>query len=141
MTDLRSELEAWCRSYVAAFEAYDAEQISSHWTFPALTTQADRSFTFKSAEHFASNTARLISFYQAQGVARVIRDVRDVRPLSDHAANMIVADRMLDATGAVIAEWQASYVLQRVAGTWKAVMAVADGEVDAWTARGTPLGG
>ena len=54
---------------------------------------------------------------------------------------MIVADRMLDATGAVIAEWQASYVLQRVAGTWKAVMAVADGEVDAWTARGTPLGG
>jgi len=54
---------------------------------------------------------------------------------------MIVSDVMSTANGDEIASWQAAYVLQRVNGAWKAVMAVADGETDAWAARGTPLGG
>ena len=39
--------------------------------------------------------------------------------------------------GVEIAGWQAAYVLQRVSGDWRAVMAVADGETEAWAARGT----
>ena len=141
LTDLRAELEAWCRSYVTAFESYDAEAIASHWTFPALTTQADRSFVFKSAEHFAKNTGLLLGFYQAQAVHSVERRVVDLLNMSAGAVSMTVQDRMLDADGQEIAAWQAAYVLQRVSGAWKAVAAVADGEVDAWAARGTPLGG
>lgn len=141
MTDLRADLEAWCRSYVTAFESYDAEAIAAHWTFPALTTQAGRSFTFKSEEHFAKNTGLLLGFYQAQNVARVERRVVDLLQMSPDAVSMTVRDRMLDAQGYEIAAWQAAYVIQRVDGTWKAVAAVADGEVEAWAARGTPLGG
>lgn len=141
MTDLRSELEAWCRSYVAAFERYEAEAIASHWTFPALTTQAGRSFSFKSEEHLAKNTGRLLGFYQAQHVERVHREVVDILIMGPNAVSMTVKDQMTDAAGGEIASWQAAYVLQRVDGNWKAVAAVADGEVDAWAARGTPLGG
>ena len=141
MTDLHEDLEAWCRSYVAAFESYDAEAIASHWTFPALTTQAGRSFTFKSAEHFAKNTGLLLGFYKAQAVESVERRVVDLLNMSADAVSMTVQDRMLRGDGQEIATWQAAYVLQRVDGAWKAVAAVADGEVDAWAARGTPLGG
>lgn len=140
MTDLRAELETWCQSYVVAFESYNADAIAAHWTFPALTTQAGRSFTFKSAEHFAKNTGLLLGFYKAQKVERVERRVVDILSMSDGAVSMTVQDRMLDGASNEIAAWQAAYVLQYVNKTWKAVAAVADGEVDAWAARGTPLG-
>ena len=61
--------------------------------------------------------------------------------MSDAAICMTVEDAMLDPSGDVIATWQASYVMQKHAGDWKAIMAVADGEVRAWADRGTPLGG
>ena len=121
--------------------AWDAEAIAAHWTFPALTTQAGRSFTFQSAEHFAKNTTRLLGFYRDQNVARVTRKLISHQVMHADAVSMCVADEMVDADGTLIASWQAAYVLQRVDGVWKAVMAVADGETEAWAARGTPLGG
>ncbi|MEO1552499.1 MAG: hypothetical protein AAFR82_01095 [Pseudomonadota bacterium] len=138
---LEAELDAWCQSYVSAFDAYNAARISAHWTFPALTTQAGRSFVFKSEAHFTSNTGRLLEFYRAQSVARVDRKLVECNLLHRGAASMIVADAMYTQSGDQIAHWQAAYVLQRVEGAWKAVMAVADGETEAWAARGTPLGG
>lgn len=140
MSDLSAELSAWCRSYVAAFNAQDAEAIAQHWTFPALTTQAGRSFSFKSEEHFARNTSILLGFYRAQQVDRVARELVDCHLLHTDAAAMVVADVMYTASGDESARWQAAYVLQRVDEAWKAVMAVADGETEAWAARGTPLG-
>jgi len=138
---LKSELVAWCQSYVSAFNAEDAEAIAAHWTFPALTTQAGRSFTFKSAEHFARNTGSLLGFYRAQDVAKVERSVSACQLLHRDAVSMTVSDTMYTSDGTAIASWQAAYVLQRIDGAWKAVMAVADGETEAWAARGTPLGG
>lgn len=141
LTDLRRELEAWCQSYVGAFNAGEADAIAGHWSFPALTTQAGRSFAFKSAEHFAKNTDRLLGFYRAQHVDRVERALVECHMLHENAAAMTVSDVMYSPTSEIIARWQAAYVLQRVQGAWKAVMAVADGETEAWAARGTPLGG
>lgn len=140
MSDLRQQLEAWCQSYVAAFVAYDPEAIAAHWSFPALTTQAGRSFAFKSSEHFAKNTGFLLGFYRDQDVAKVERSVTECHMLHRDAVSMIVSDTMYLSDGTSIARWQAAYVLQRVDGAWKAVMAVADGETEAWAARGTPLG-
>ncbi len=141
MTDLHNELAAWCQSYVAAFNAGDVDAITAHWTFPALTTQAERSYTFKTAEHFAKNTNILLGFYSAQKVTRVVREVQSCHQMYDGVAAMTASDVMYDAQGTEIASWHAAYVLQRIAGAWKAVMAVADGETAAWAARGTPLGG
>lgn len=141
LTDVRGDLEAWCQSYVASFCAYDAEAIAEHWSFPALTTQAGRSFSFKSAEHFAKNTGLLLGFYKNQNVAQVERRVVETLALYKDTVAMTVSDAMLTAGGETIATWQAAYVMQRIDGVWKAVMAVADGETEAWAARGTPLGG
>ena len=141
MDDLERDLAAWCQSDVDAFNAGDLDKIVSHWTFPALTTQAERSFVFKTAEHFSKNTGRLLSFYAAQSVDRVERELQDCKLLQSGVATMTVSDVMYDVRGEEIVAWTAAYVLQRVDGTWKAVMAVADGETNAWAARGTPLGG
>ena len=141
LSELSADLTTWCQSYVSAFMDYNAGSIAAHWTFPALTTQAGRSFVFKSHEHFANNTTRLLDFYREQGVARVERTLIEFHLLHRDAASMIVADIMKSKVGDEIASWEAAYVLQRVEGAWKAVMAVADGETDAWAARGTPLGG
>ena len=141
MTDLRSALAAWCASYVRAFEAYDADAIAAHWTYPSLTTQAGRSFAFKSDEHFSKNTSRLLGFYKAQDVRRVVRHIVDAQAINLDTARMTVSDEMLNSADEPLAEWQATYIMQRVDDAWKAVMAIADGEVEAWAARGTPLGG
>ena len=140
LTELRIELEAWCQSYVEAFSAYDAESVTAHWGFPAVTTQSGRSFAFKSAEHFARNTGLLLGFYKAQNVAKVERTITHCHLLHRDTASMIVSDTMYTPEGDTIVSWQAAYVLQRRDGDWKAVMAAADGETDAWAARGTPLG-
>ncbi|MEO1662286.1 MAG: hypothetical protein AAFR51_14945 [Pseudomonadota bacterium] len=140
LDDLRTELEAWCRSYVTAFATYNAEAIAAHWTFPALTTQKGQSFAFKSVDHFATNTSRLLGFYKQQRVDKAVRNVIDLLPMSDDAVAMTVRDEMRDPEGGLIVAWTAAYVMQRVDGAWKAVAAVADGEVTAWAAKGTPLG-
>ena len=140
MNKIRLELEAWCASYVAAFERSDATAITEHWAFPAITTQAGQSFAFKSSEHFEKNTQRLLGFHQRQGVATVHRRVLNHLEMSAHAVAMTVADDMRDASGATLASWQAAYVLQYTQGKWRAIAAIADGEVAAWAERGTPLG-
>ena len=141
LSSLRSDLEAWCASYIDAFMSWDAEAIAGHWAFPALTTQAGRSFAFKSTDHFAGNTQRLLEFYKAQDVAKVERQVVEVLPMSETSVSLTVSDRMKTADGILIASWEAAYVLQAREGQWKAIAAIADGEVAAWAARGTPLGG
>ncbi len=140
MTDLRHELSLWCQSYVTAFSAYDAPAISAHWRFPALIVQGERVLTFKSSEHFNMNTDALLGFYKTQNVASAKRTLLDCLSMGPDTASMTVADRMLTPEGIVIVEWKAAYVLSRLSDGWKAVMAVADGEVNAWAARGTPLG-
>ncbi|MEO1323356.1 MAG: hypothetical protein AAFV59_10155 [Pseudomonadota bacterium] len=141
MIELRSELEDWCASYVRAFCDYDADAIAAHWTFPALTTQAGRSFSFASREHFSKNTDKLLGFYQRQGVSDVTRSVIACHALHPDVASMTVSDVMRSQSREEIVSWTAAYVLQRTGGIWKAVMAVADGETQAWAARGTPLVG
>ena len=139
-TDIRAEIEAWCASYVTAFNAYDAEAVGAHWTFPALILQAGRSLSFDSPATFTRNTAMLLGFYQRQGVARVVRRVTGAFEMNAEAVAMTVADEMQDESGAVIVGWEAAYVLQRIGGKWQAAVASADGETAAWAARGTPLG-
>lgn len=140
LTDLRASLDQWCQSYVTAFSAYDAPAIAAHWRFPALIVQASRNVVFKSSDHFNANTEALLGFYKKHDVAKGERALVDSLSLSRDTASITVADRMVTPSGATIVEWQAAYTLQSLDGDWKAIMAVADGEVNAWAARGTPLG-
>lgn len=137
---MRGELEAWCAAYIEAFCAFDAGAIAAKWAYPATVSQGGRIFLFEDEAGFARNTQKLCGFYQRQGLAGAERRVIEVMALGPETAAMRVADVMYDGAGAVLAQWEAGYTLQRIKGDWRAVFAVADGETASWAARGTPLG-
>ena len=96
--------------------------------------------SFASQSDFDANTSALLSFYEAQGVKRADRSLIDILLLNGDTVAITVADTMRAEDGSAIVDWRAAYVLQRVGEDWKAIMAVADGELAAWRQRGTPLG-
>lgn len=140
-TTLREDLAAWCADYVAAFSAFDAEAVGAHWQFPALVIQGDRHFVFETAERFNANTGRLLDFYRDRGVARARRRLEAAIDLAPDVSAIRVTDAMLDAGDSVIVTWSAGYTLRRTGEGWRAVMAVATGEGEAWAQAGTPMGG
>ncbi|WOR16414.1 hypothetical protein RYZ27_07010 [Hyphomonas sp. FCG-A18] len=140
MTDMKDAIEQWCQSYTAAFSNYDAVGIGAHWMFPAVILSGGRSLTFRDAEHFNKNTANLLSFYKAQDVAAARRRLIEYLELDAGAVSIKVADDMISSNGETIVSWTASYVLNKGSEGLRAVMAIADGELKAWAARGTPLG-
>lgn len=140
MNAVADEVAAWCHAYVEAFSAFDIDAIGRHWMFPALILQSGRTLAFDSLERFSKNTSGLLGFYERQGVDRAERDLVDHLVLSPDAVSITVFDKMIDIAGETIVTWQAAYVLQKVKGNWLAAVALADGELAAWAAHGTPLG-
>lgn len=138
--NLHLGLADWCHSYICAFRDYDAAGIETHWLFPALIIFQGQRFIYDSAEKFSNNTRRLLEFYKKQGVVGAERELVSSMPMDETVAAMRVQDKMLDAAGKEIVQWQASYVLQKIRGRWRAIAAVADGEAAAWVKNGTPLG-
>ena len=140
LESVETEVVAWCASYVAAFNANDAERISAHWHFPALIIHNGQNFIFKTSDHFTKNTTKLLDFYKRQEVTEVRRKLNSFMVMSDGFVSITVDDVMLDAAENVIVSWRAAYVLCRNDAGWRAVSAVADGEGQAWEKRGTPMG-
>lgn len=138
---LAEELDAWCQSYVAAFSAYDVPAIGAHWTFPAIILAGGAPVLLASRDKFDRNTERLCTFYRAQRVTRAERRLVDHFPMTPTTAAMRVTDTMLDAEGNEIVAWEAAYTLTQTPEGWRACLADARGEMAAWSARGTPLGG
>ncbi len=141
IANLVVELDAWCASYVEAFEAFDVVGIGFHWAFPALIVSGARSLAALDPVSFDRNTKALVDFYERQNARRVERKVLSAAPMGPDTAAMQVADTMMTPEGEPITDWVSAYVLRRTAAGWRAIFADATGEVTAWAARGTPLGG
>ncbi|MEM6412008.1 MAG: hypothetical protein AAF683_10785 [Pseudomonadota bacterium] len=137
---LAPALADWCRSYVQAFESFDADAIGRHWSFPALIFSSGRQITFTEASGFNRNTSQLIEFYKRQNVSRVNRLIDSVFQISAVTAAMRVNDQMYSGDNEFITGWSSGYVLKQDGVHWRAIWADASGEVEAWVARGTPLG-
>jgi hypothetical protein len=138
---LASQLDAWCQSYVTAFCAYDVPAISAHWTFPATILVDGDPVALDSRTRFDRNTEKLCGFYRRQGVAHAERTLIGHMSMGEASAAIRVADRMVDTSGVEIVAWQAAYTLLRTPAGWRACLADAGGEMQAWAARGTPLAG
>jgi hypothetical protein len=126
--DLRKELETWCASYVAAFEAFDVPAIGAHWMFPAMIVSGTYQGILSDAGAFNKNTAHLTSFYKRQNVQGVTRSVLDCSMLAEQTAVMRVQDAMSSPKGDKIAEWVSAYVLKKTSPGWRAIFADATGE-------------
>lgn len=60
--------------------------------------------------------------------------------VGEGVAVVTTLDELFDGAGEQIARWEHAYLVRETADGLRAVAAVADNEVKAWKARGTPLG-
>lgn len=132
-------MERLFRSYSDAFARFDAAAISAHWAYPAYFCARGKRASLAEPE-FRANVEALCAFYRAQGVKRVAATLRQVEWLSDSLALARTHYRLADGAGAPVAEWDHHYLVSATDDGLKLVAAMPDDELDAWAARGTPLG-
>jgi len=141
LTEALRICETWCDTYLQAFNARDVARITGHWHFPAMLLIRPAVFIHKNPETFQQNTIRLLDFYQAQGVANAKRRCLKAEFLTETEITLQVHDCFNDHAGKRLAEWSAAYMLKEIDQSWRAILASAEGESQAWAARGTPLPG
>jgi hypothetical protein len=125
--------------YADAFMRQDTDALVAAWSFPAAITGPTGNKMFD-AMAFRRNVEALFGFYQRQDVAKATADVAAMHPLGDGVVLGQIDYAMFTAAGAPVAAWQTPYLLRDAGAGLKAFAAVADGEIAAWAARGTPLG-
>jgi hypothetical protein len=133
------EVEAMFDDYAAAFGRGDVEGVCACWAFPAYFAARGKRAALDEAA-FRANTEALCRYYAARGVAEARKRVVALEPLLGGLAFVRTADRLLDAAGGVVAEWEHGYLLSATADGPRLVMAMPDEELDAWERKGIPLG-
>ena len=136
----RKTVEEFFDNYAAAFSRGDVDEISRLWMLPAFITTADRAVCFADVNAFRKNTEALCGFYADQGLSRAKKTVLDFNPLSDAVAAITTRDELFDSSGAPITQWVHAYLVRETDAGIRTIAAVADNEMNAWEARGTPLG-
>ena len=132
-------IHAYFRDYVGAFSRGDVDAVVGLWRFPATISTRERTVAFDEPG-FRKNVEALCSFYRRQGMAEARKTVSASLHLAPNVASVTTEDSLLDGTGNLIAAWSHGYLLREDEDGIHAIAAIADGEVEAWAARGTPLG-
>jgi len=136
----RDEIEAFFAGYVDAFARWDFDAVAALWMSPGLFMTPAGSLALD-ADAFRDNGAQLLAFYRAQGVSRPEGELVGCERLHDGVVLTRMRYRLFDMSGAQVVEWEHDYILRRTGEGWRAAFAVADGEIAAWAARGTPMQG
>lgn len=127
-------------AYADAFLRQDIDALTASWAFPALISGPAGALACDEAL-FRRNLAAMFGFYDRQGVGRTTARVTAVRPLADAVVLAEIDYAMATADGTPLVRFDTAYMLRATDGVLLKVAAVSDGEVAAWAARGTPLGG
>ena len=136
----RESLDDFFTHYADAFSRGDVGEIGRLWKLPAFITTRDKSACFADPEAFRRNTEAACAFYRGQGVARAKKCVLEIKLLGEGVAVVTTRDELFGGAGEEIARWEHAYLVRETADGLRAIAAVADNEVKAWKARGTPLG-
>ena len=134
------EVSEFFTNYAKAFSEQNIEAICELWDYPAFLSIEGQEVVLDPGEFFA-NTKALCSFHAAQGVVRATKQVLELARLTHTTASVRTQDQLYDQDGELAAEWEHVYLLSRTARRLKAAAATLGGELAAWRARGTPLGG
>lgn len=135
-----AQVQDFFTAYAKAFMRQDGAALAAAWSFPALISGPGAALACDDAL-FRRNVDNLFGFYARQGVADASATVAAVQILSPGVVLSQTRYAMFAADGAVIAAWDTPYLLRDGPNGLRAFAAVSDGEVAAWAARGTPLGG
>jgi hypothetical protein len=135
-----AQVDTFFQGYADAFSREDVDEICALWDYPAFMSYDGRQAVLD-REQFRRNTISLCAFYRARGLARAEKQVLELARLTPTTASVRTEDRLYDAAGKLIAEWEHVYLLSATADGIRAVAALPDNELRAWRERGTPLGG
>ena len=135
-----AQVDAFFQGYADAFSREAVDEICGLWDYPAFMSYDGRQAVLD-REQFRRNTVGLCAFYRARGLARAEKSVLELARLTPTTASVRTHDRLYDAAGALITEWEHVYLLSQTAHGLKAVVALPDNELRAWRALGTPMGG
>lgn len=124
--------------YVQAFVNNDVDGICARWGYPAFLAFEGQQVSLDS-EAFRRNAVRLCAFYAAQGMARAEKEIIELVRLTESTAAVRTKDRLYDAAGTLIVEWEHAYLMSKTPTGFKVAAALPDGERRAWQERGTPL--
>ena len=128
------------RSYAAAFSKGDARAITGFWAFPAFVTTPQGNAAFEDPERFEANTTALCAFYSRQGLTKVEAETVSINELHQGIALVKTHYRLYGNQDSLIVAWMHTYLIRHERDDIKLITAIADGELAAWEARGTPLG-
>ena len=126
--------------YADAFATLEPEAISEFWIVPSTISVNDQIAVLATEKEFRSNAEVLCTFYEKQRVKHVHAQVLDCKLLLPNAAQVSVRYVLMGREMSSICEWTSHYILRRTQENWKIGFAIADEEIRAWAARGTPLG-
>jgi hypothetical protein len=134
-----AQVDAFFQDYAGAFSRRDVDRICQLWDYPAFMSYEGRQAALD-RDAFRTNTEALCAFYDRQGLARAEKQVLELARLTATTASVRTEDRLYDAAGRLIAQWEHVYLLSETADGLRAAAALPDNELAAWRARGTPLG-
>ena len=134
-----SQIHAFFKSYADAFSRSAIDEICGKWAYPAYMVARGKRASLNEVE-FRKNTEALCKFYRAQRVSRADKEVLELTRLTPTIASVRTADTVFDEGGEIITSWEHVYLLSQTDDGLRAVAAMPDAELEAWQARGTPLG-
>ena len=138
-TITREMARVYFQKYDSTFSSFDIKAITNLWAFPAFITTPSISVCFQDIPSFEENTKGLCDFYRSQGVTKTRKTVSGFDLMFDGIASVRTIDQLYNSENDLIAEWEHSYLIRQTENGIRAIVAIADGELQAWAARGTPL--
>jgi len=134
-----AQVEEFFARYVNAFSRFDVDEVCKLWAYPAYVAGRGKRASLTEQE-FRSNTLNLCAFYRKQGMTEARKAVLEISRLTKTVTSVRTSDRILGQAGAVVLEWEHTYLLSETSDGIKVITALPDEEIAAWHARGTPMG-
>ncbi len=141
MEKLVAELGDLWRQYGSAFQTGDVDALLPVFAEPCIVQTRNFVGVYAKREDISANNNALLAFYRMQGVTKVDLQITEVDPLHRHFVQMQVRYRLLNSNGEEIICFTTIYSLKHEGERWLIHQIIAQDEMEAWAARGTPLAG
>ncbi|MGI9432939.1 MAG: DUF6841 family protein [Myxococcota bacterium] len=119
--------ELYFRTYAAAFDAFDADEIAAHFHCPCLMVNSEIAVPLTARHAIVSNMRAVLSHHRAEGYSRAaVTDVAS-RLQAAQLATVEVGWRVTRADESLLWEWRVTYNLVDYEDRWQILVATTHG--------------
>ena len=137
---LVGELGGLWRAYASAFQTGDMDSVLPIFAEPCMVHTRLGSSVYMKRSDISVNNKMLLAFYRSQGVVRAEATITEIDPLHRHFVQVFVNYRLINADNADVVSFTTVYGLKQDGERWVIHQVIAQDELEAWAARGTPMG-